>query len=173
MSVFRTAMVWLGLVDDDEYNGEDEQYYLDNEYDEGGAEVAPAPAKENLPTTPLPAPAVPQTPPPAVPQTPPSAPVPYRELSLPEQRNVPQASSPTRAVQRTHKEQPIRKQQDTARDVTVPVVVSPLATGQLTTLPRALTPPPSKPLSPQAKYPSRRQFRAQSSESRSAAAVGA
>ena len=39
MSVFRTAMVWLGLVDDDEYDGEDEQYYED-EYDDA-AEVAP------------------------------------------------------------------------------------------------------------------------------------
>ena len=43
MSVFRTAMVWLGLVDDDEYDGEEEQYYLDDEYDYG-ADVAPAPA---------------------------------------------------------------------------------------------------------------------------------
>jgi cell division inhibitor SepF len=34
MPMFRTAMVWLGLVDDDEYNGEDEQYYLDDQYDE-------------------------------------------------------------------------------------------------------------------------------------------
>jgi cell division inhibitor SepF len=42
MSVFRTAMVWLGLVDDDEYDGEEEQYYLDEEYDDGGADVAPA-----------------------------------------------------------------------------------------------------------------------------------
>jgi cell division inhibitor SepF len=44
MSVFRTAMVWLGLVDDDEYDGDDEQYYLDEEYDDGGADVAPTPA---------------------------------------------------------------------------------------------------------------------------------
>jgi len=42
MPMFRTAMVWLGLVDDDEYDGEDEQYYLDDEYDEP-ADVAPAP----------------------------------------------------------------------------------------------------------------------------------
>ena len=40
MSVFRTAMVWLGLVDDDEYDGEDEQYYLEDEYDDP-TEVAP------------------------------------------------------------------------------------------------------------------------------------
>jgi len=43
MSVFRTAMVWLGLVDDDEYDGEDEQYYLDEEYDDGAADPTPAP----------------------------------------------------------------------------------------------------------------------------------
>ena len=47
MSVFRTAMVWLGLVDDDEYDGEDEQYYLDEEYD-AGADVAPAPASARV-----------------------------------------------------------------------------------------------------------------------------
>jgi len=41
MSVFRTAMVWLGLVDDDEYDAEEDQYYLDDEYD---AEPAAAPA---------------------------------------------------------------------------------------------------------------------------------
>jgi cell division inhibitor SepF len=43
MPMFRTAMVWLGLVDDDEYDGEDEQYYLDEEYDDPAA-VAPAAA---------------------------------------------------------------------------------------------------------------------------------
>ncbi len=43
MPMFRTAMVWLGLVDDDEYDGEDEQYYLDEEYDDP-ADVAPAAA---------------------------------------------------------------------------------------------------------------------------------
>ena len=48
MSVFRTAMVWLGLVDDDEYDGEDEQYYLDEEYDDGGADLAPAPASARV-----------------------------------------------------------------------------------------------------------------------------
>jgi cell division inhibitor SepF len=48
MSVFRTAMVWLGLVDDDEYGGEDEQYYLDEEYDDGGADLAPAPASARV-----------------------------------------------------------------------------------------------------------------------------
>jgi cell division inhibitor SepF len=42
MPMFRTAMVWLGLVDDDEYDGDDEQYYLDDEYDEP-ADAAPAP----------------------------------------------------------------------------------------------------------------------------------
>jgi cell division inhibitor SepF len=44
MPMFRTAMVWLGLVDDDEYDGDDEQYYLDDEYDEP-AEVAPSSAR--------------------------------------------------------------------------------------------------------------------------------
>jgi cell division inhibitor SepF len=39
MSVFRTAMVWLGLVDDDEYDARDDQYYLDEEYED----VVPAP----------------------------------------------------------------------------------------------------------------------------------
>ena len=48
MSVFRTAMVWLGLVDDDEYDGEDEQYYLDEEYEDGGADLAPAPASARV-----------------------------------------------------------------------------------------------------------------------------
>jgi cell division inhibitor SepF len=43
MSVFRTAMVWLGLVDDDEYDGEEGQYYLDEEYDDA-VDAAPAPA---------------------------------------------------------------------------------------------------------------------------------
>src|SRR5690348_2252545 len=44
MPMFRTAMVWLGLVDDDEYDGDDEQYYLDEEYDDP-AEVAPSSAR--------------------------------------------------------------------------------------------------------------------------------
>jgi cell division inhibitor SepF len=49
MSVFRTAMVWLGLVDDDEYGAQDEQYYLDDEYEDAEAPVAaaarPAPSR--------------------------------------------------------------------------------------------------------------------------------
>jgi cell division inhibitor SepF len=46
MSVFRTAMVWLGLVDDDEYDAHDDQYYLDEEYDEvPAAAPAPTPAR--------------------------------------------------------------------------------------------------------------------------------
>jgi cell division inhibitor SepF len=44
MSVFRTAMVWLGLVDDDEYDAQDDQYYLDDEYEEVPAAAAAAPA---------------------------------------------------------------------------------------------------------------------------------
>jgi cell division inhibitor SepF len=38
MSVFRTAMVWLGLVDDDEYDEQEGQYYLDDEFED--ADVA-------------------------------------------------------------------------------------------------------------------------------------
>ena len=46
MSVFRTAMVWLGLVDDDEYDAQDDQYYLDEEYEEvPAAAPTPAPAR--------------------------------------------------------------------------------------------------------------------------------
>jgi len=46
MSVFRTAMVWLGLVDDDEYDAQDDQYYLDDEYEDAAAAgPAPAPAR--------------------------------------------------------------------------------------------------------------------------------
>ena len=49
MSVFRTAMVWLGLVDDDEYDAQDDQYYLDDDYEEAEAPAAvaarPAPAR--------------------------------------------------------------------------------------------------------------------------------
>ena len=44
MSVFRTAMVWLGLVDDDEYDAQDDQYYLDDEYEEVPAATAAAPS---------------------------------------------------------------------------------------------------------------------------------
>jgi len=44
MSVFRTAMVWLGLVDDDEYDAEEDQYYLDDEYDAAEPVGAPAAA---------------------------------------------------------------------------------------------------------------------------------
>jgi cell division inhibitor SepF len=51
MPMFRTAMVWLGLVDDDEYDGEDEQYYLDEEYDDPAA-AAPAPASRATTTRP-------------------------------------------------------------------------------------------------------------------------
>jgi cell division inhibitor SepF len=45
MSVFRTAMVWLGLVDDDEYDEQDGQYYLDDEFEAPAADApAAAPA---------------------------------------------------------------------------------------------------------------------------------
>jgi cell division inhibitor SepF len=43
MSVFRTAMVWLGLVDDDEYAAQEDEYYLNEEYDEAAPQQ---PAKE-------------------------------------------------------------------------------------------------------------------------------
>jgi len=51
MPMFRTAMVWLGLVDDDEYDGEDEQYYLDEDYDDpaGVAPVAGSPRVASRP----------------------------------------------------------------------------------------------------------------------------
>ncbi len=45
MSVFRTAMVWLGLVDDDEYDAHDDEYYLSEEYDEPAAAPAKEPAR--------------------------------------------------------------------------------------------------------------------------------
>lgn len=45
MSVFRTAMVWLGLVDDDEYDAQDDQYYLDEEYEDAVPAAAPAPVR--------------------------------------------------------------------------------------------------------------------------------
>jgi cell division inhibitor SepF len=46
MSVFRTAMVWLGLVDDDQYDAQDDQYYLDEEYEDvPAAAPAQAPAR--------------------------------------------------------------------------------------------------------------------------------
>jgi len=45
MSVFRTAMVWLGLVDDDEYDARDDQYYLDEEYEDAVPAAAPTPAR--------------------------------------------------------------------------------------------------------------------------------
>jgi cell division inhibitor SepF len=45
MSVFRTAMVWLGLVDDDEYDAQEDQYYLDEEYEDAAPAPAPAPAR--------------------------------------------------------------------------------------------------------------------------------
>jgi cell division inhibitor SepF len=51
MSMFRKAMVYLGLVDDEEYYGDDE-YYGDESYPE-----EPAPARSSRTTTPTAAPA--------------------------------------------------------------------------------------------------------------------
>ena len=45
MSVFRTAMVWLGLVDDDEYDAQDDQYYLDDEYEDADPSPRPPPRR--------------------------------------------------------------------------------------------------------------------------------
>jgi cell division inhibitor SepF len=45
MSVFRTAMVWLGLVDDDEYDAQEDEYYLGEEYDEPAAAPVKEPAR--------------------------------------------------------------------------------------------------------------------------------
>jgi cell division inhibitor SepF len=63
MSVFHKAMVWLGLVDDDEYYGEDDAYYAD-EYGEpivaptrqparvaAGSTVTAPPVAESSPLT--------------------------------------------------------------------------------------------------------------------------
>jgi cell division inhibitor SepF len=44
MSVFHKTMVWLGLVDDDEYYGEDDEYYAD-EYGEPISAPARQPAR--------------------------------------------------------------------------------------------------------------------------------
>jgi cell division inhibitor SepF len=57
MSVFRTAMVWLGLVDDDEYAASEDQYYLDDEYDDAEPVAAPAGAAARPPATRTAAPA--------------------------------------------------------------------------------------------------------------------
>jgi cell division inhibitor SepF len=55
MSVFRKAMVYLGLVDDDEYYGDDPGYYADDGYDEPA--VAPTrPAARATATATAPAP---------------------------------------------------------------------------------------------------------------------
>jgi len=45
MSVFHKTMVWLGLVDDDEYYGEQDEYYVD-EY----GDPMPAPARQSART---------------------------------------------------------------------------------------------------------------------------
>jgi cell division inhibitor SepF len=51
MSVFRTAMVWLGLVDDDEYDEQEGQYYLDDEFEGADADAAPAAPAASRPTS--------------------------------------------------------------------------------------------------------------------------
>ncbi|HTL83803.1 MAG TPA: cell division protein SepF [Acidimicrobiia bacterium] len=48
MSVFHKTMVWLGLVDDDEYYGDAEEYYAD-EY--GDPMPAPARTRERVPAS--------------------------------------------------------------------------------------------------------------------------
>ena len=50
MSVFHKTMVWLGLVDDDEYYGEDDEYYTD-EYGEAMPAVARQPARATATAT--------------------------------------------------------------------------------------------------------------------------
>ena len=50
MSVFHKTMVWLGLVDDDEYYGEDDEYYAD-EYGEPISAPARQPARAAAGTT--------------------------------------------------------------------------------------------------------------------------
>src|SRR5262245_35669204 len=62
MSMFRRAMVYLGLVDDDEYYGDDGTYYEGDAYDDAPeraerterstrASAVPAPAPEPSPVT--------------------------------------------------------------------------------------------------------------------------
>jgi hypothetical protein len=60
MSVFRKAMVYLGLVDDDEYYGDDGGYYEDEPYEEPAerpdrserpARANPPAASEPIPVT--------------------------------------------------------------------------------------------------------------------------
>ena len=55
MSVFHKTMVWLGLVDDDEYYGEDNEYYAD-EYGDPVPAATRAPARATATVT-APAPA--------------------------------------------------------------------------------------------------------------------
>src|SRR4051794_30712618 len=57
MSVFHKAMVWLGLVDDDEYYGDEDQYYVDEYGEPVGAPARQQPAR--VPVT-VPAPSQPE-----------------------------------------------------------------------------------------------------------------
>jgi cell division inhibitor SepF len=58
MSVFRKAMVYLGLVDDDEYYADEHDYYADDAYDD--VAPAPAPARSSARTATATAPAPPE-----------------------------------------------------------------------------------------------------------------
>jgi cell division inhibitor SepF len=59
MSVFRKAMVYLGLVDDDEYYADDQGYYSDDVYEDAPA-AAPRSSPRATATATAPAPALPE-----------------------------------------------------------------------------------------------------------------
>jgi cell division inhibitor SepF len=62
MSVFRKAMVYLGLVDDDEYYGDDGDYYDDDTYEEHPDRAERAERPERSPRAASPAPSPESTP---------------------------------------------------------------------------------------------------------------
>jgi cell division inhibitor SepF len=71
MSVFRKAMVYLGLVDDDEYYADEDEYYADDAYGEPApvaSSRAPAAARATAPRTASGRSAVATAPPPSVPE---------------------------------------------------------------------------------------------------------